>query len=83
MADIWNWLVSNWPVIAQVLGALVGFASVITALTPTPVDDTVLAWVKRILGYFSVLTHKDAPGTVSLPGKAGDEPLMFKRADRK
>jgi len=83
MSDIWNWLTSNWGVISEVLGALIGFASVVTALTSTPVDDKILDWVKKFLGYFSLLTHKDAPGTLSALGMAGDEPLMFSRTDRK
>ena len=84
MSDIVAWFVSNWPVIAQVVGALVAAASVITALTPTPVDDGVVAFIRKILGYLSALTHSDAPGTVSAPlVQAGDSPLMFKRASRK
>lgn len=80
MADIYNWLVANWATIAEVLGALVAAASVITALTPTPTDDSVVAWIRNILGRLSVLTHSDAPGTLSTPVlQRGDEPIMVER----
>lgn len=83
MSDIVTWLTSNWSTIMQVAGALLAAASVITALTPTPDDDGVVNWIRKILGYVSALTHSDAPGTVSLPVmSAGDEPLMVERSRR-
>lgn len=82
MSDIIQWFSSNWEMLSSVIGALLTAASVITALTSTPVDDSVVSWIRKILGYMSLLTHKDAPGTVSMPGMAGDEPLMFERSRR-
>ena len=79
MTDIINWFTLNGQTILEVLGALVAFASVITALTSTPVDDSIVSWVRKVLGYFSGLTFSDAPGSLSLPGKSGEEPLMFER----
>lgn len=82
MSDILNWLSANWATVAEVTGALLAAASVVTAMTSTPTDDKVVSWIKRLLGYASLLTHKDAAGTLSLPGKAGDSPLMFERSRR-
>lgn len=81
MTDIYNWLLANWGTILEVLGALLAAASVITALTPTPTDDGVVAWIRNILGRISALTHSDAPGTVSAPLlQRGDEPILKERA---
>ena len=44
-----DFLKENW--VALLLG-LIAFAEVVTRLTPTKKDDTVLNWVKQILDVF-------------------------------
>lgn len=83
MSDIISWFTANWSTIVDVLGALLAAASVITALTPTPADDSIVSWLRKVLGYLSVLTYSDAPGTLSAPlVQAGDRPLMIQRTRR-
>jgi hypothetical protein len=50
-----NWLVENWQKILEAIGAVVTAATFITALTPTPKDDTFLAKVKKVLAIFGLL----------------------------
>lgn len=59
-----TWILSNWTIVVEVAGLLLTAASTITALTPTPADDAVVA---KLVSFFSFLTHKDAPGTAKLP----------------
>ena len=42
-----EFIVEHW--LALLLG-LIGFAEVITRLTPTQRDDTILEWIKQIIG---------------------------------
>ena len=50
-----NWLVENWEKILEAIGAVVTAATFITAITPTPKDDTFLAKVKKVLAIFGLL----------------------------
>lgn len=50
-----NWLQQNWERVLEIIGAVVTAATFITALTPTPKDDTFLAKVKKILAIFGLL----------------------------
>jgi hypothetical protein len=59
-----NWLLSNWTTVVEIVGGALAVASTVTALTPTPADDAVLA---KIVAFFSFLTHKNAPGTLKMP----------------
>lgn len=67
VAEIVGWLVANVGTLLTIAGAVVGVASMVTALTPSPKDDLFVSKVKGYLDRLSVLTHKDAAGTVKLP----------------
>lgn len=54
----------NVQTLVWIIGSLLGVASVITGLTPTTADDAV---VKRLIGWFSFVTHKNIDGTFKLP----------------
>lgn len=49
------WLQQNWEKILEIIGAVVTAATLITALTPTPKDDTFLAKVKKVLAVLGLL----------------------------
>lgn len=59
-----EFLTNHWDEILEIIGAALGLASMITALTPTPKDDAV---VHKILDFFSVLKPFTAKGTLKLP----------------
>lgn len=44
-----DFIVTNWEQIVVVILAVVGAASAITKLTPTPKDDKIVAKVKKVL----------------------------------
>jgi len=46
-------LITNAPHYLQVAGAIVGAASVIAALTPTPQDDGVLLVVRKLIDFLA------------------------------
>ena len=64
-----NWIVENGSTILEIVGSLVGIASLVTGLTNTPKDDKVVAKIQVWLGKLSFLTHKDKEGTFQVPGK--------------
>lgn len=59
-----NWILSNYGVILEVVSAVIGTATLITGLTPSPADDAILA---KIVSFLSFVTHKDAAGSLKLP----------------
>lgn len=80
MTDIINFFTQNWNTIATVAGVVLSIASVVTGLTSTPVDDSIVAFLQKLLGRFSVVTNKDAPGTFKLPGASASGPILQERA---
>lgn len=63
---ITSFFVANWPFIAATA------PSVAVALTKV---DTLPKWLSTALQVVSVLSHKDAPGTVKLPGTVNKIPV--------
>lgn len=49
------WLQQHWHDVLEIIGAVVTAATLITALTPTPKDDTFLAKVKKVLAALGLL----------------------------
>lgn len=79
MVEVFTWIMSHWQEIVAIIPALIAIATVVTAFTKTPKDD---AWVRRIAGWLSFLTHKDTTGTVKMPGTSAprvEPPLMAER----
>lgn len=80
-------VLAHWSEILEALTALGMLASVVVGLLPRAARYApVLGAAVRFLGWFSVLTHADAPGTLTLPrfvtaalealrhARAGEEP---------
>lgn len=67
VTDILSFVGLHGSTVLDILIAVCGVASMITALTPTPSDDSFVSKVRGFLSRLSVLTHRDEPGTVQLP----------------
>jgi len=52
---------SHYVEVFAVIGAIVSAASVIVKWTPTVKDDTILAYIVKVLDYFSVVNPKIEP----------------------
>lgn len=74
-----GWVVENWDVIVGVGASVLGAATLITRLTPSPKDD---AFVAKLVSWFSVLQHADVGGWKAplsaprAPAPRSDEPLL-------
>lgn len=73
-----EWLAEHWEIISTITGILLAIASVITGLTDTPLDNTVVDVIKKIFGQISFTKHADAEGTLKLPGTSAG-PIMSER----
>ena len=49
-----SWLVENWKELLEAVLAVVGAASVIVKLTPTPKDDAVVAKIMKFFNWISL-----------------------------
>jgi hypothetical protein len=56
--------VTTAMLVLKIGSALLGLASIVTKITPTPKDDYVLHW---LTGFFSLLKPGDQPGLLKLP----------------
>ena len=65
--EILDFILNNWVVITQGVAALLTVATVITGLTPSPVDDGVVAKIRTFLRTLGIVTHKDEPSTFKFP----------------
>ncbi len=54
-----EWIATNWELIAAGISSVMGLASVIVKLTPSPKDDE---WLKKVVGFVGFLQHKDVGG---------------------
>lgn len=77
-----QWLVDNWGTIVTISVAVLAAASVVTKLTPTPVDDGIVAFLQKLLGFLSGLNHSDVGGTKAPLTKPKAAPSdIFRRKD--
>ena len=58
MIEIINWIMSNKVEVIQLILALIGAASIIVKLTPTPKDDVVLGKIKNFISKWIALNPK-------------------------
>lgn len=65
--------VANWT--SQLAWLIAALPSLIVAATPLPKVSAALKVVSKILNFFSLLTHKDSPGTLKLPFTQSRPPL--------
>jgi hypothetical protein len=79
--EILAFILDNLKTIGAIVSAVLVLATLVTGLTPSPKDDEV---VRKIAGFLSFLTPKDAPGTFKLPmtpppAARGEGPLLQER----
>lgn len=48
------WLLANVPDLIQAFGLIVTGASALAALTPTPKDDGVLLWLRKVIDFLAL-----------------------------
>lgn len=48
------WLLAHVPDVLQALSLIVGGASTLAALTPTPKDDGVLLWLRKVIDFLAL-----------------------------
>lgn len=49
-----DWLLANVPDVLQAATLLIGAASAVAALTPTPKDDGVLLWLRKVVDFLAL-----------------------------
>ena len=55
--EVWNWVKAHWDTFVQMVGYLVGIATIIVGLTKSAKDDAFLGKLKKVLVYFSLLNE--------------------------
>ena len=58
-AALIQWVLANGTDLLTILGGLVTVASIVTKLTPTPMDDALLSKLQKLLRRLSVPGFKD------------------------
>jgi len=75
-----SWILANVGSLVEILIAVLGVASLITGMLNRPKAAGIITTIIAFIDRFSVLTHKDAAGTVKLPGTAS-QPILTERTD--
>lgn len=58
---VWTWIKAHWDTFVQLVGYLVGAATIIVGLTKSAKDDAFLGKLKKVLVYFSLLNEDGTP----------------------
>jgi len=61
LTTTWTWIKAHWDSFVQILGYLVGVATIIVGLTKSAKDDEFLGKLKKVLVYFSLLNEDGTP----------------------
>ena len=59
--SIWTWIKAHWDTFVQLIGYIVGAATIIVGLTKSAKDDAFLGKLKKVLVYFSLLNEDGTP----------------------
>ncbi len=59
--EVWTWAKAHWDIFVQIIGYLVGIATIIVGLTKSAKDDAFLGKLKKVLVYFSLLNEDGTP----------------------
>lgn len=76
-----DWLTENWELISQIAGVVITIATIITGLTDTPIDNTIVDVIRRIFAQLSFAEPRDAEGSLKLPGTSPSNTLPVKTTD--
>lgn len=61
LISVWAYINAHWDSFVQLVGYLVGAATIIVGLTKSVKDDSFLGKVKKVLVYFSLLNEDGTP----------------------
>lgn len=59
--EVGTWVKVHWDTFVQIIGYLVGIATIIVGLTKSAKDDAFLGKLKKVLVYFSLLNEDGTP----------------------
>lgn len=59
--NVWSWIQAHWDIFVQLVGYIVGAATIIVGLTKSAKDDAFLGKLKKVLVYFSLLNEDGTP----------------------
>lgn len=82
-----QWILDNWGMLMSVSVAVLGAASVVTKMTVTPIDDGIVGFLQKLLGFLSGLNHADVGGVKAPLTKPKVVPFetdsqVFRKRDR-
>lgn len=67
MKETLEWVLANQDALWQLVLALFTISSLVVGMTKTDSDNKVVEKVKHVLNWFSLVVHKDSPGSLKLP----------------
>jgi len=79
--SIFTFLLANLSTIKLIIASVLGTASLVTGLTPSPSDDKVVDKVRKAIGVVGLTTFSDQTGTFKLPGGTPSpdaSPMVFR-----
>ena len=62
-----TFLQENGATILELVGGLIAICSVAVGLSNKPTAQTASGWLLKVAKFFSAVTFKDEPGTISVP----------------
>ena len=62
-----EWITTNWPMLLESLGGLILICSTLVGISNKPKAQTASAVLMKVAKFFSAVTFKDEPGTISVP----------------
>lgn len=57
LISAWTWIKAHWNEFVQMIGYLVGVATIIVGMTKSAKDDEFLGKLKKVLVYFSLINE--------------------------
>ncbi len=81
--EIVAWVLAHKEILVGALVALLTLASLVTALTPSPKDDAVVAKIRSWVARLGFAQFEDSPGTAKWPGAkpSRPEPILRPRGE--
>lgn len=77
------WFIAHWGTLLEIANAVGILATLVTGLTPSPKDDSVVSKGRKLLGRLGVATFADAPGSLKLPlASAEASPILVRPKGR-
>lgn len=62
-----EWITNNWAALLEGVGGLILACSALVGLSNAPKAQTASSFLLRVAKFFSAVTFKDEPGSLSVP----------------